>query len=445
MPALAAQSTPGPAAAGSPASQRSATPRALGLFGCPLDTGNRGVSALGLSLVHGLRQVAPGAEITLFDYGRGVREARLAIGEEVCGVRLVGAYHTRRLHRPESLLQLRAFARAGLSRLHPRTALLRGLDAVLDISGGDSFSDLYGASRFAAVAMPKLLALELGLPLVLAPQTYGPFREARHRGKAASILRRARAVWARDPRSFEVVRSLLGAQLDPQRHRSGVDVAFGLPARAPADTRLRDALAMRRERAGLLLGLNVSGLLYHASPSETAAYGLRCDYRSSMHTLLKDLLALPEAQIVLVPHVRSSGPDCDEKACADVHRALSPRDAERVLLLPATLEADEVKWAIGRIDWFCGTRMHACIAALSQGVPTAALAYSDKTLGVFETAGVGEGVVDPRVDPAPVVLARIREELAAREARAAALQAALPALQQRWQEQFEAMVAGAAA
>jgi len=416
--------------------------RALGIFGCPLDTGNRGVSALGLSMVHGLSQVAPGASITLFDYGRGVRESRLAIGEGICDVRLVGAYHTRRLHRAESLLQLRAFARLGLARLHPRTALLRGLDAVLDISGGDSFSDLYGAGRFAAVAMPKLLALDLGLRLVLAPQTYGPFREAVHREKAASILRRAEAVWARDPRSFEMVRSLLGDDFDPKRHRSGVDVAFGLPARPPADPDLRDALAKRRERAGLLVGLNVSGLLYHASSSEAAAYGLQCDYRALVHELVQALLAIPEAELLLVPHVRSPGRDCDEKACADVHRALGPGEAERTLLLPATLEADEVKWVIGRTDWFCGARMHACIAALSQGVPTAALAYSDKTLGVFETAGVGQGVVDPRVDPAPVVVARIREELAARTDRAAALRTALPGLQQRWREQFEAMVAG---
>ncbi len=417
--------------------------RALGIFGCPLDTGNRGVSALGLSIVHGLHQVAPDAAITLFDYGRGVRETRLAIGQGLREVRLVGAYHTRRLHRPESLLQLRAFARAGLARLHPRTALLRGLDAVIDISGGDSFSDLYGHERFAAVAMPKLLALELGLPLLLAPQTYGPFHAGAHRAQATAILRHARAAWARDPRSFEVLRSLVGEHFDAERHRSGVDVAFGLPARPPADPVLQNALSRRRARAGLLIGLNVSGLLYHASPEEATSYGLRCDYRALVHDLMRMLLALPEAEVVLVPHVRSPGPDCDEKACADVHRALSPADAERVLRLPATLEADELKWVIGRTDWFCGARMHSCIAALSQGVPTVGLAYSDKTLGVFETAGVGEGVVDPRADPAPVVVGRIRDELAARGERAAALRAALPGLQQRWREEFEAMVAGA--
>jgi len=40
--------------------------------------------------------------------------------------------------------------------------------------------------------------------------------------------------------------------------------------------------------------------------------------------------------------------------------------------------------------------MHACIAALSQGVPAVGLAYSDKFLGVFESAGVGSVVIDLR-------------------------------------------------
>jgi polysaccharide pyruvyl transferase WcaK-like protein len=40
--------------------------------------------------------------------------------------------------------------------------------------------------------------------------------------------------------------------------------------------------------------------------------------------------------------------------------------------------------------------MHACIAALSQGVPTLGLAYSDKFAGVFETVGLRSCVADLR-------------------------------------------------
>ena len=40
--------------------------------------------------------------------------------------------------------------------------------------------------------------------------------------------------------------------------------------------------------------------------------------------------------------------------------------------------------------------MHACIAALSQTVPAVAIAYSRKFLGVMETIGVEDIVVDPQ-------------------------------------------------
>ena len=57
-------------------------------------------------------------------------------------------------------------------------------------------------------------------------------------------------------------------------------------------------------------------------------------------------------------------------------------------MLSPDLDASEVKWCISKLDWFVGSRMHATIAALSSGVPCAAIAYSRKFRGVFATLGV---------------------------------------------------------
>jgi polysaccharide pyruvyl transferase WcaK-like protein len=40
--------------------------------------------------------------------------------------------------------------------------------------------------------------------------------------------------------------------------------------------------------------------------------------------------------------------------------------------------------------------MHACIGALSQSIPAISIAYSDKFIGVMESIGVRDLVVDPR-------------------------------------------------
>src|SRR5690606_7878378 len=159
----------------------------------------------------------PEAAVVVFDDGWGVRP-------DGPRVTRAGARLSRRWHRPESFAHMRAsIALGGLG--NPGARLLREASAVLDVSGGDSFADLYGDKRFRTVARPKQLALAARRPLVLLPQTYGPFRSPRVRAQASRLLRGAAQVWARDRRSKEVADELLGSATA----RLGVDMAFGLP------------------------------------------------------------------------------------------------------------------------------------------------------------------------------------------------------------------------
>ena len=53
--------------------------------------------------------------------------------------------------------------------------------------------------------------------------------------------------------------------------------------------------------------------------------------------------------------------------------------------------------------------MHACIAALSQGIPCVGIAYSRKFHGVFETVGMQDWVVDARTATDEAAVARVLE------------------------------------
>ncbi len=376
------------------------------LFGASPDTSNMGVSALCYSVVNGILHHAPDAEITVFDHGRGVRHEQVAQNGTTRGITRCGANQTRRLWRPESFFQIRLARRFGLPNAAARA--IREADAVLDISGGDSFTDLYGPQRFATVAATKRMALDAGRPLVLLPQTYGPYNDPANRREAASLVRAATMCWARDERSFATLKELLGDAFDPARHRSGVDVAFALPTREPA-TPLPEPIATwlgdQRERP--TIGFNVSGLIYNDPVAMRERYHFKADYREVVHGFLRHVLAETDANVVLIPHVYAypGAMESDPDACAAVLRALRADDDGLVAAAAATRLAAvqplgedpaQVKWVISRCDWFCGTRMHATIAGLSTGVPTAAIAYSLKTQGVFETCGVGDAVVDPR-------------------------------------------------
>jgi len=397
------------------------------MAGAAPDTGNMGVSALCYATVTALAARLPRASMTVLDFGRGVRHEQVGVRGGEVKISRCGAKHSRRLYSPDTLWNIRLSARLG-GLWNPCARRLLAADAVLDISGGDSFTDLYGQHRFDAVAYSKLIAIENGVPLILLPQTYGPFRSGGTRRVAAEIVRRSVLAVARDARSFETLRELAGGAFDPERHISGVDVAFLLEAREPRGLSGGVAALLRDPRPGPLLGFNISGLIYNDPVSARERYGLKADYASVVVRFLRRVLEQSDAKVLLIPHVLTPPGhyESDAQAANTVLGELAGLARGRVEVLAPEHDQSEVKWAIARTDWFCGTRMHATIAALSSGVPTAAIAYSGKTLGVFETCGQGEHVADPRELGTDEVVERVWSSWLARDRARASLQSRLP-------------------
>lgn len=370
----------------------------LCLFGAAGDTGNLGVSALMHSVIAAVdRQEAP-MRLCVMDHGRGRRERDAEPGAGPASVGFAGLARTRRLHRAEAHLRVELAARLGGLR-NPTAREIVAADALLDASGGDSFSDLYGAGRFATVVMPKLLATTIGRPLHLLPQTYGPFADPDHHRVATEIVRTATTAWARDEDSFVALRELAGQDFDPTRHRQGVDMAFGMD---PVEPELSDDLRFFLDRPGPVAGFNLSGLLLN-DPNAADRYGLVYDYervvRSAIAAVLDD-----GGRVLLVPHVIGASGQIDADPAATLRLAESlGRSPDEVRVAPSYDDPRIVKGLIAKLDWFCGTRMHATIAGLSSGVPTAAVAYSIKTRGVFESCGQGDRVVTTDTDTADAI------------------------------------------
>lgn len=361
------------------------------LVGAPADTGNLGVSALGESVLNAITKFRPTAEALVFDNGQGRRKAHSASG--VPHTR-DGAWISRRIHRSESLWNMDFASRVPvLSNRNVRS--IKQSAACLDISGGDSFTDLYGSRRWQLITIPKNISLRLGVPLVLLPQTYGPFAQAERRQRAAEILRGSAMAWSRDEAGYHMLRELLGEDFDMNRHREGVDVAFALPAVRPGGLSEELQRVLDSDDAEVVVGLNISGLVMNDQPTSTERFGLALDYRKVIVSLAQRLLAEVADRLVLVPHVQGPSAESDERAIQAIQATLDADD--RVLAIPSGLDASETKWCISRLDWFCGTRMHSTIAALSTGVPSAAIAYSAKTEAVFESCGQRSAVVDGRV------------------------------------------------
>lgn len=370
-------------------------PLNLVLAGAPLNNANKGLEALGLSVIdaidgHCTRNDQTGTVTALS--GRWGEPVVRAFPHTRVRVVEVGAHYSRRWHRPESWARVRLAQLTGSSNYVANS--IAESHAVLDLSGGDSFTDLYGAKRLATVCAPKAAALRAGIPLVFLPQTYGPFATRSGRALAERMVRHATMAWARDARSLDRLLELAGPDADATRCLEGVDVAFALEQREPH----LGAAELDHLRHALIdaVGVNLSGLL--RSADATRQFGLAGDYLATMTSLVRELIRAG-GRVVFVPHVQPVGDgvgEGDSYAIAEVVARLSPAEVERTTILPPNLGAAELKWCISRLTWMVGSRMHSTIASLSTGVPTFGYAYSDKTAGVFETCGAGSEVADAR-------------------------------------------------
>lgn len=241
----------------------------------------------------------------------------------------------------------------------------RQQDIMLDISAGDSFTDIYPAKRFAYMFATKALPILLGKPLVLSPQTIGPFSRQPYLALAAWVCRKAAAVFARDPLSMAAARQLApGCQ-----PRQVIDVAFALPFTRPM-----------LPSGPVRVGINVSGLLMNGGYAGSNEYGLGFDYPALTHGLIQAFLAMPGVEVHLVPHVIAPHmPGDDDAAACDALRAQYPalhRAADFA-------SASAAKSFISGLDFMIGARMHATIAAYSAGVPVVPISYSRKFEGLY--------------------------------------------------------------
>lgn len=250
-------------------------------------------------------------------------------------------------------------------------AAFRRCDVVLDLSGGDSFADIYGVSRIIKMIAAQNIALLAGRPLAISPQTIGPFSRPLIRRLALNVMRRAVAVATRDDPSTKFAREMgfKGEIIEAS------DVAFRMsydpPPPRPADGPIK-------------VGLNVSGLLINGGYTQDNMFGLTVDYPKLAREMVAYFAGLEGVETHMVGHVLSDTQPVEDDRNAGVTLAA---EFPNVKVAPAFKSPPEAKSYIAGMDYFVGGRMHACIAALTTGVAVMPTAYSRKFAGVFGTVG----------------------------------------------------------
>ncbi len=296
--------------------------RALVLWAAP-GSPNLGVRALAEGTAALVRRTWPGAEVVTADYGDSPAPVRMG--------------------------DPRVLAREWVSGRGGLLPWLRGFDVVVDTRSGDSFADIYGLQRLSAMSAVARTVRRAGVPLVLGPQTLGPFRTRRGRLLARWSMAGAALTMARDSRS-----AAYAAELGRPVGALTTDVVFAMDVPRPG--RRRDVV------------LNVSGLLWRPNPHVDSAA-----YRATVARLHRGLVAAGR-EVTLLAHVLDS-PSHDNDVPAVREFAAGLSGAQEVVV-PRSLE--EVRQVLAGAAVVVGSRMHACLNALSVGTPAVPLAYSRK-------------------------------------------------------------------
>lgn len=407
----------------------------VALLGVAIGSGNRGIGALTFGTFASLGHSLENAGISIVDYGRMASVYAAKYEGQVVPIETILLRFSKKLWLPNHILRLLAlaalFRRGRTQRPASKNPWLRSLDETdvfLAISGGDSFSDIYGLQRLLYVALPQILAIALGKPLVLLPQTYGPFRCRAARSIARFILKRAKLIYSRDQEGLKVVEQLLGSK--DSKAKFAYDMGFALEPLPPS----KDAKNKLEQLkvGGTLVGLNVSGLLCLGGYSRENMFGLKSDYPSLVRSIIDFLCGKCDCQVLLVPHVFGDTEDSesDVPASKRIMVELAKQYPNRLHYIEGNFDEHEIKYIIGQCDFFLGSRMHACIAALSQCVPAVGLAYSRKFAGVLESVGGGSRVLDLREMEKGQILSAIGETLKRREHLRQELEDRMPAIKE---------------
>jgi polysaccharide pyruvyl transferase WcaK-like protein len=398
-------------------------------LGADYDNNNLGIKAMATGAVTAIDAQYPNAIVQMLEYAAAPQEFTFELSQKMIRIKMMNIRRSKKLWVRNHITRLTASAlllklipwhrvRKSLACRNPWLRALVQADYVLSLNYGDSFSDIYGLPRFLYVSLPQILVILLGKRLVQLPQTIGPFKARVCRMIANWILSHSALVYTRDEEAVPEIRRMV-----PASHAGQVrfchDLGFIVPPKmfSPVEPPL-DKVFYRRP----VVGFNVSGLLWMGGYTRDNMFGLASDYRTLVRKAIADFIENKGATVLLVPHVNVRVGEGDPLACDEICREFQPLYPGRIFIMNPPYSEQEIKHVIAQCDFFVGARMHACIAALSQCVPTAAMAYSGKFIGVLGSVGMGSEVVDLRHISADGVMAKLGSSYDSRQVLRSVLQ-----------------------
>lgn len=167
----------------------------IGILGLDLNSGNKGCEALAYGFLEILNSIVEKDEKTAEVYLLQKLPTKQYI-QSKCSFQKIKKYY-----KPKyffNKLNIDIIFLAHTSRKIFFNSKINRMDFVIDFTGGDSFSDIYGLSRFYERTRFKECIMKHDVPLILGSQTIGPFENEDAKKLAVKVIRQSLKVFARD-------------------------------------------------------------------------------------------------------------------------------------------------------------------------------------------------------------------------------------------------------
>lgn len=396
------------------------------------ERGNRGDAALLSAMIEQTRQAYPNAGIGIcgfedpakapeFDGVPNLGSIRRYAGEE-------SVNPVRRHSRKLVAIFLVAALSIGLGRLLARAArtllpkevaaeftAIAEADVVISLGGGylRGGADLPSDVSVAFLLLPLWIAGRFRVPVVSAPQSYGPFPTRFQRFLVRRVLSRNSVVSARE----DISRQLLAEQGIPDRIvRRDVDSAFAFTCRSDRDWRAEFGIPAADK---VLL---VTARRYLPQDEQAA-------YESAMAEAVAHALREDGVHVVLAPQVTCAYHEDDDRIVQRRIAALTPHPRLRSVE-DDTISHHDVMALYSAADYMLGTRFHSVIFSLLAHVPCIAVSYERKGRGIMRDLDLEHWVID-MADATGERLIALYDELRADSGYPALLASVIPAYRER--------------
>jgi colanic acid/amylovoran biosynthesis protein len=318
-------------------------------------THNRGAELMAIAIAERMRSTFANTRIAVPRHFGSAEDRRryglLATADLLGGLRSRAAGVVMRLSGPR--------LRARMGFVDPSE-----IDVVLDASGF-AFSDQWGARAAASLVRKMRRPERLHQQLILLPQALGPFSDPVVAKACRTLFDRADLICARDEQSFAAALPLVGIH----KLRLYPDFTLGVKAVSPASP---------------VLPPSFSGIVPNCRMLDKTRDGEK--YLAFLETAI-DLLSQAGMNPLFILHDAAEDRRVIDQVRGKVPLKILEHHDPRVL-----------KWILGRADLVIGSRFHALVGALSQGVPCIGAGWSHKYHELFHDFGVPELLIEDLKD-----------------------------------------------